>query len=225
MLAGAATAYSQGTISLLDYGASGFGIVVFAPQASGPVAVTFGGYIANEVQGNPTLAASGGLEVNAGTTAYTGAVLSGTGYEAQLYAGPAGSTYASGLTAYGTPVNFYASGSGFAGMWLAPAVNPVAIGTVAAGSPAAVAMAAWADTGSKGAANTLAAAQADGYAWGMSAIGTSGNLGGPPPAGTPPYLPASLTSFSLGSSVPEPSTIALGVIGASAFLMRLRRKS
>jgi hypothetical protein len=32
-----------------------------------------------------------------------------------------------------------------------------------------------------------------------------------------------LTSFSL-TTIPEPSTIALGVIGASAFLMRLRRK-
>jgi len=33
-----------------------------------------------------------------------------------------------------------------------------------------------------------------------------------------------LTSFSLAEAVPEPSTIALGVIGASAFIMRLRRK-
>jgi hypothetical protein len=33
-----------------------------------------------------------------------------------------------------------------------------------------------------------------------------------------------LTSFSLATTTPEPSTIALGVIGASAFLMRLRRK-
>jgi hypothetical protein len=33
-----------------------------------------------------------------------------------------------------------------------------------------------------------------------------------------------LTSFSMFSVVPEPSTIALGVIGASTFLLRLRRK-
>jgi hypothetical protein len=33
-----------------------------------------------------------------------------------------------------------------------------------------------------------------------------------------------LTSFSLATTVPEPSTIALGIVGASAFLMRLRRK-
>jgi hypothetical protein len=32
-----------------------------------------------------------------------------------------------------------------------------------------------------------------------------------------------MTSFSLAVT-PEPSTIALGVIGASAFLLRLRRK-
>ncbi len=44
--------------------------------------------------------------------------------------------------------------------------------------------------------------------------------------GTPVTIGPSLglTSFSLATTVPEPSTIALGVIGASAFLMRLRRK-
>jgi len=45
--------------------------------------------------------------------------------------------------------------------------------------------------------------------------------------GTPVSINGStigLTSFSLATAVPEPSTVALGVIGASTFLMRLRRK-
>jgi hypothetical protein len=41
-------------------------------------------------------------------------------------------------------------------------------------------------------------------------------------AGTPPPLEG-LESFSLTTAVPEPSTIALGVIGASTLLFRRRK--
>jgi len=87
-------------------------------------------------------------------------------------------------------------------------------------------LAAWANTGALGAANSYAAALADGYAAGLSSVSTGKTtLGG---FASPPMVPGTLsgiglTDFSLATT-PEPSTIALGVIGASAFLMRLRRK-
>jgi hypothetical protein len=41
--------------------------------------------------------------------------------------------------------------------------------------------------------------------------------------GAPSILPAGLESFSLTAAVPEPSTIALGVMGASALLFRRKK--
>jgi hypothetical protein len=45
-------------------------------------------------------------------------------------------------------------------------------------------------------------------------------LGG---AGTPPSLPANLVGLATFALVPEPSTIALGVLGAAALLLRRRK--
>jgi len=100
--------------------------------------------------------------------------------------------------------------------------------TVAIGSPVTFAFAAWYNGGST--ATSLATAIADGYPYGISPLGTENAGGG---TGNPPFLPGAgdslttaggITSFSLVTATPEPSTIALGVVGASAFLMRLRRK-
>jgi hypothetical protein len=55
---------------------------------------------------------------------------------------------------------------------------------------------------------------------------SGGTLPDNQPPLTPTLLPASeLGNFDLVVATPEPSTIALGVLGTSAFLMRLRRKN
>jgi hypothetical protein len=67
----------------------------------------------------------------------------------------------------------------------------------------------------------VAAGQPAGYAI-STGTQTLGSL-----TGTPETINGAtigLPSFSLATTIPEPSTIALGVIGASTFLMRLRRK-
>ena len=94
-----------------------------------------------------------------------------------------------------------------------------------------VALAAWYNGG--GLYTTLAEAQAAGVPTGESPVVIIGGLGEPASvenAGlggshTPslPAEPYGLTSFSLVST-PEPSTIALGVMGVGAFLARRRKK-
>lgn len=210
LLAGAATGFSQGQIQMFDYGSS-FAIQVFAKSTiASPISVTYGGYTVLEEQGN-----TAGND-NPGSATYTGAPL-GSGYDVELLAGPSGSTLATLLPVAGSLVTTWETGAG-AGYW-----NTAAIATVPSVTTTAnVAIAAWAATGALGAATTLAAAQVDGYAWGISDVAPTAPLG----FGTtqPPNLPATLTSFSINTSIPEPSTVALGVIGASSFLMRLRRK-
>jgi len=106
---------------------------------------------------------------------------------------------------------------------------------VAQGAAATFAIACWYNMG--GTLTTLAGAMAAGVPLGWSPLGAEDVAGGPgnkasalnlPAAGdsyalTDASAPPGISSFSL-TIVPEPSTIALGVIGASAFLMRLRRK-
>lgn len=126
--------------------------------------------------------------------------LAGANYMAQLYAGPAGGS----LAAIGSPVAFK-TGSG-AGYFLGGAAT---IPTVAPGANADIKIVAF-----------QGASEASAVATGSSSVFTV-QTGG---AGNPPGLPANLvglTSFSL--QVPEPSTIALGILGAAALLLRRRK--
>jgi hypothetical protein len=215
LLAGAVTGFSQGQIAMFDYGGS-FAIQLFAqqfsvtPSSPGYTLVSYGGSVVGaEIQGNDA------SDDNPGTINYSSAPL-GTGYDVELLGGPAG-TSLSGLTPVpGTLITSWLTGSG-AGYWNAPTQLGTIAGTT---TTATVAIAAWNTEG--GAFNTLAAAMGGGAPWGVSDPATTSALGFG--SITPPDLPASLTSFSLLTPVPEPSTIALGIMGASAFLMRLRRK-
>jgi hypothetical protein len=112
--------------------------------------------------------------------------------------------------------------------------NPdVTIPGVAAGSPASMQLKAWYNGG--GTIGSYEAAVSGNAPNGVSSVGTE-NLGGgtifPPdlPGTGNPGVTGGITSFNVTSTgvtpppVPEPSTIALGLVGASAFLMRLRRK-
>jgi hypothetical protein len=129
-----------------------------------------------------------------GTTGVTGA-----GWVAQLFGGPAGADV-SALQPLAPATDFRAGN--FAGY-----VNPVTITVpgVAGGQTATIQMRVV-----------------------NEALGMFGNsdpiqlvLGG---AGTPPGLPANLSGLTGFSVIPEPSTIALGLLGAAALFFARRRK-
>jgi PEP-CTERM motif len=149
-----------------------------------------------------------GPGVNAPVNDINGTTRLGAGFLAQLYAGPD----ASSLAPVGTPTGFLAAAPGyFQG-------GVVTIATVAPGTVGTFRVHAWDSVG--GTVNSFAAAQAAGAKYGSGNIFTVATGG----AGTPPGAPSTLvgqTSFNL---VPEPSTIALGVLGAAGLLMIRRRK-
>jgi hypothetical protein len=216
LLAGAVSVYSQGAVSMNDYNGN-FSIQIFTSSsaAASTVPVSYGGFSVNEQQGNT----ANPFEANPGTMTYTGTPLA-AGYAIQLLAGAGLNDPLASLSPVGNPITTWYSGDGSAGLggfWNSSALAAIP-GTT---TTASVAIAAWNTEG--GTVNSLAGAQAAGDPWGISSVGYLDALGSG--LQTPPNLPAALTGFSLGASiVPEPSTIALGVIGASAFLMRLRRK-
>jgi hypothetical protein len=222
LLAGAVSVYSQeGQISMTDY-MGGFAIQVFAPQG-GTVPVSYGGYSGYEVMGN----SGNGYSTSPGSATYLPTSALGNGYSVQLIiaggrgdalsalspAGPVYSTWidpTAGDPFLGKPNNW-----DDAGFWNA-------FGLVNFGSPGeavTVAVAVWDNEG--GTVNSVAAAQAAGDPWGVSNTGNDTLTGG---RYIPANLPATIESFSLASNVvPEPGTIALGVMGASAFLFRRRK--
>jgi len=130
-----------------------------------------------------------------------------TGFTAELFAGASDTTLASVATA-----NFIAAGY-FNG-------GTATIASVAPGAIASLQVRVWAT-----ASGSFAAASAANVAntWGQSAIFhvTTGG-GGTPPA--PPSAMAGMTSFSLNTAVPEPSSLALAGLGAAAMLVFRRRK-
>lgn len=211
LLAGAVTGFSQGQISMFDYGAS-FAIQVFTASslAASTVSVYYGGYTVLEQQGNPP-----GYNIPSDFTPYTGTPL-GAGYDIELLAGAVGTPLVSLTPVAGSIVSSWYTGSG-AGYWKSSSLAAIPGIT----TTATVAIAAWDNEG--GTITSLAAAQAAGDPWGISSTATTAELGYN--IVVPPFLPPGVQSFSLGiATTPEPSTIALGVIGASAFLMRLRTR-
>jgi len=216
LLAGGVSVYAQGQVSTADI--YGPGIQIFAAQATGNnTTVTDGQYTGSELLGNSGLAATYNT-ASGPTVNFTGAPL-GTGYTVELLIGPAadvGTTSYSALSETGTLISTW-GGNGFWSPGVANAIADAPSG-YAAGSSASVAIAAW-----SGAYTSLAAAQAAHAQWGLSNIGSlTAGLGGgtfQPPSAT------GLDSFSLvyTAATPEPSTIALGVIGASSLLLRRRK--
>jgi hypothetical protein len=238
LLAGAVSGYSQGQVYMGDYGNTDFQITVWSPQVATP---------GLEVQGNSSAAlatsAATTADIPAGVTAYTGTPLganaadtgttshdygNGSIWSIQLYAAPGTQSSFSSLAAIpGTIANFFADANqlGTPGAWQSTANGT--INGAAFGSAATMAIAAWYN--GNGQYTSYESALAAGQPTGVSTLGVENVNGG---QNTPPDLPGlgqvntlsgGITSFSL-VGVPEPSTIALGVIGMSAFLMRLRRK-
>jgi hypothetical protein len=251
LMAGAVGGYAQGTLAWGDYigsGTSQFTITVWSPNPSAPTVQQIGN---SSTDASPTPGSTvyggaplGGAATGTGATAYG----NGNAYTIALYASTSSSTAVTPTTAdevvSSTFENMggtgksnilestaFGGGPGYAGAWTANfgSENTTALpGTLTgtAGS-AQVMLAAWY---SGGGITSYSAAVTAGVPAGTSEIGMLSGLGGlnsgGPPSTAPDLAGLGITSFSLVTPVttPEPSTIALGVIGASAFLMRLRRK-
>jgi hypothetical protein len=218
LLAGAVGIYAQGSIHFDDYvnnPGDVYTISIWSPQVATPT-----------VQ----LSGDGPSDFPAGTqTGYTGTLLGGSGtgavspsdyangnlWSIALYAAPGASQPLSALTAVpGAQATL--STAGYAGQWDTSGGVVVAVPGVAFGGTGTFALAAWYNGG-----GTLtyaeAVAAADPAAFSPLETITLA------PATSAPGSLNPIPSFSLVVT-PEPSTIALGVIGASAFLLRLRRK-
>jgi hypothetical protein len=135
--------------------------------------------------------------------------LNGSGFMAQLYAG----TSADSLQAVGNPAPFRTgTGAGYWNPTAAPSTEALrVVNGIAGGANAFVQVVAW-DVASGA---TYAAAGIKGASPVFQVA-----LGG---AGNPPSTPAVLTGLQSFSLVPEPSTIALGLLGAAALLLRRRK--
>lgn len=249
LLAGAVSGYSQGQIYMGDYGNTDFQISIWSPQ--GTAEVTGNTAANNALTGTSDIPAGTtaytGSPLGGGAPVTTG--VSSTDYSApnlwsvELYAAAGNNAAASSLAPIpSTIANFYANTAtsiGDPGLYNSTAVVTLngqnGTPTVPIGSPVTVAIAAWYN--GNGAYTSYTAAMTAGVPYGMSPTGTENANGAPstppdlPGPGEPQTLAGGITSFSLNPGtitpppVPEPSTIALGLVGASTFLMRLRRKA
>lgn len=251
LLVGSLSAYSQGTVTYADR-ISDITIHIYAPNPANPsveqtgdaaaaVGVSADNYAYNGVDANvynaggspsftsPAITTGGGASpvtygggvignTSAGNPTAAGAFNynNGSDFTAMLYAAPGLNAAASALV----PVTQYTSvlqtSSSIGGVFknFSPAGD---VGMPFSGANATLALVVWWNNGGT---LTAANAKAAGDPWGESPLFNMNNLylGG---AGTPPDLQG-LQSFSL-AVVPEPSTIALGVIGASSLLFRRRK--
>jgi len=213
LLAGASVGYSQGTINWTDFispaGADpGWSITIWGPGAETP--------------GSGAAPNNTSADLPSGSATYTGTPLSGAAFEVGLYVDTSAVLVGTD-TASGTPIatSIFQTG-GNAGTWFTGSSLTAVDSTIAPGTPVFVELAAWSTSGG---ATSYAQAFSQGVAAGLSGASTGTTvLGGGSPPATPGTLDGTgIQDFAL-SNVPEPSTIALGVIGASTFLMRLRRK-
>jgi hypothetical protein len=225
LLAGAFTGYSQGTVSFANYLAlpSYIYVSLVNDRLSPPY--------------YPTVLLGGSSTVTTGNVVTDAA--NGFDWTVELYGNvgandPAGSLVPAIVD--GTSANPIAmttlleSGrtDTVPGTWFSTAIADIP-GTTYANQAATVQIYAWYNDG--GRVTSYAAALADGYPVGFSA--TANILTGGPRLSAPPLPPANLPIFGPGipgygveiTSVPEPGTIALALIGAATFLPRLRRKA
>jgi hypothetical protein len=245
LVVGSLSAYSQGTVVFKDR-ASDMTIHIYAPEAASPTVETTGqansalgvtADIYEQTQANG-FGATGTL-VTGGGTVYTGGAIGntkagnatvagaynynvGSDFTVELY-GAAGYNLSVGSLA---PLSQYTSSlstSATVGGTFLPVTlvtDPGILNTT--GNQATVALYAWYSLGGL----TLAEDEAGAGPWGVSPldnITALGDLGSP--ASTPQDV-LGLESFSLiapTAVVPEPSTIALAVMGASALLFRRRK--
>jgi hypothetical protein len=231
LLVSAVGAFAQGTVNFNDRVTSGTGDQgpVVAPifnanpsnptvQQKGQPASDWNSAWAGTSGPAPIPAASAGQ-----ATVYGGAALRGTGFTVQLWAANVNSPD-SALQMVSSTVMSTRTQQSFWGFIHNPTVNPVVPGVIGNTTDRAkFEIRVWDNKGGTIAdwASALAA-----FNQGQTAIGTSGILTIDSPLGVGSTLPPTLQnlrSFSL-MQVPEPSVIALGVLGAGCLFMLRRRK-
>jgi hypothetical protein len=207
LLGGAFAIHAQGTLSFANY-ETGFAYlyVAYKPATGSPQLL--GG---STLGPTPTLSNYGFLTGN------------GNDWTVQLYAAAGANDSPFALSPLAGAIATFATGvpDDLPGTWFSYSVVDIP-GTTLAGQFATVQLYAWYNGG--GEITTFSQAVADDVPAGFSSTANVA-VGGPNLIG-PPNIPARLPISALGNFVvetPEPSTIVLGVIGASVFLMRLRR--
>ena len=153
-----------------------------------------------------------------------GVLASGTGFYAQLFAADGVGQAEGSLVAVGSAVNFrtsanagYVQETGTASP-SGQAVNTTVNVTSVNGGAVTLQLRAWSS-----AFSTYAAAVAGGGVYGKSALLSLASTGNPNATPTP-GLPVNLDGLTGFTMVPEPSTIALGVLGVGSLLFIRRRK-
>jgi PEP-CTERM motif len=210
VVASMASAFGQGTIQFGNELRNNLGVVVFRAPIYGADPA------------DPTRSVSGqsNLGLPAGTTVYGGPLLQGTGYTMALFAGPAGTTDLNSLLLVTTTTFRTANGDVLpAGLVV---TRDVAIPGLAQGQIATLQIRVWDNEGGSitSWAQVLASSTT---ARGATPPFDSPALGGMGVPGADPPLMTGWTSFNI-SAVPEPSVIALGLLGVGAMLLRLRRR-
>lgn len=197
----AANAFSQGTVRYVPNITGSYTTRIYAQDLVNPLL---------ELHGNP----ANGVPV--GTTVYTGAALAGTGFTASLWAGSSSNSLA--LVA-GTSLGFRTGSA--AGLWSEPAQT--VIDGFTPGTTPSLLVRVW--NNSNGVDSWAKVLADPSVARGDSTIfAPSGGLGGTDAGGNIFLTPtlANMRSFNL-HVVPEPSLIALGVLGLGALLLRRRK--
>jgi hypothetical protein len=222
LLAASTGVYAQG---YLNWNANGsWEISFYSPDTTSP-GTTFTGDSAQDVPQGTTVYSGGWIGTSTSPGAGVGVApansggvnyQSANGFVVGLYLDTSSAAVLSDITTGSPLATDTINAGGLAGI-SANAQSPLA-----AGSLVNVGLAAWYNGSGTVTtyAEALAASDPHGYniSTGQVALGSL--------TGTPVAINGAtigLTSFSL-ATVPEPSTIALGIVGASAFLMRLRRK-
>jgi hypothetical protein len=240
----AAGAYAQGTINFAN-NAGGFISHIWSPDPTTPSVQTTGNTATDVPAG---VAVYNGTKIG-GSSGAAGTPINyafGNNFTVQLYANATGTGKAlSSLVPVASYITTLAttSGANNAGFIVAnnlipdPGIpNPNADADALSGTldnRATAALACWYNAG--GTITSLAAASAAEVPYGESAAFNVTGMGEPssimtdyngtPTGATQAAYLSNLKSFDLvGSAVPEPSTIALGVMGACAFLARRRNK-
>jgi hypothetical protein len=229
MLAGAAGAFAQGSLNWQD-GQTGYDISILSPNSTTmPVAEETGNTQFDLPAGSTTYI--GGWIGNTGASPGAGVgTTPASGYLGINYQNPAGFTM--GLYVDTTKAALTAdimSGNPAATTTLLGGANaglyaqgtPTYVSGLAPATAVWVGLAAWySGGGATSYASAIAGHTVEAYVESTTTVALGGGSSAPASV-----VGLGLTSFSLGSVVPEPSTIALGVIGASTFLMRIRRKN
>lgn len=198
-------AYAQGTVGFNNFG-TGYRAPIYFPEV---------GNLGLSKLGNTTAGTPPGTQV------YTGALLTGSGFTAQLFSGPAGTTdwWRLAPAASGGIVTFRSgAAAGFTSFSQATLAN------VPKDAPSAVfQIRVW--DNSSGLYPTWAQAE---WAWrdvrifaGMGNLFTVNNIGGN--LNTPPSL-VGQQSFNIWAPVPEPSTCALLALGGLGMWLYRRKK-